>query len=126
MRLSEVMAGEINHAVRFTMNNTSQGYIQPATHAAGQSDMTLPPMGLRLRLKASFDLSPFSGATLVVFTAMKKYGILLADNGSDWYISGESNDGWAPLMDDLVGNIQKVTGGDFEVVDTGPVSTAGL
>jgi hypothetical protein len=67
-----------------------------------------------------------SGPTLVVATAMKKFGIILADNGSNWYISGESNESWAPYMDDLVAGLRQVHGSDFEVVDTGPVSTSGL
>jgi hypothetical protein len=83
-------------------------------------------MGLRLRLKASFATSSFSGPTLVILTAMKKYGIILADNGSNWYISGETNQGWDAYMDDLVANLRKVHGSDFEVVDTGAVSTNGL
>ncbi len=127
VRYQEVMAGEITHAIRFTMANTQQGYIHPATHAASQStNPDLPPMGLRLRLKASYDTSSFSGPTLVVLTALKRYGIILADNGSDWYISGESNDGWTNYMDDLVSNLSKVQGSDFEVVNTGSISTAGL
>jgi hypothetical protein len=126
VRLDEVLAGQIRHAIRFTVSRSSQGYIHPATHAAGNANTSLPPMGLRLRLKASFDTSAFSGPTLVILTAMKKYGIMLADNGSNWYITGESNEGWAPYMDDLVANLRKVKGSDFEVVDTGPVSTNGL
>jgi hypothetical protein len=86
----------------------------------------LPPMGLRLRLKASFDLSGFAGPSLIVLTAMKQYGIILADNGSDWYITGDSDDAWTDLMDQLVGDFDKVLGSDFEVVETGPLSTAGL
>ena len=121
VRFEEVMAGEIRHAIRFTVNQTSQGYIHPATHQAGSANSSLPPMGLRLRLKASFSLSGLSGPTLVVLTAMKKYGIILADNGSDWFISGESNEGWYPYMDDLVTGLGRVHGTDFEVVDTGPV-----
>jgi hypothetical protein len=78
-------------------------------------------MGLRLRLKASFATSSFSGPTLVILTAMKKYGIILADNGSNWYISGECNEGWTDYMDDLVSNLRQVHGSDFEVVNTGPV-----
>lgn len=116
----------ITHAIRFTMNNTQQAYIHPATHAAGSSNTSLPPMGLRLRLKASFDTSKVSGPALVILTAMKKYGIILADNGSDWYITGESNDGWVPYMDQITSAMGKVHGSDFEVVDTGPTSTAGL
>ena len=126
VKVSEVNAGAVKHAMRFTMNSTQQGYIHPATHAAGKSDATLPPMGLRLRLKASFDTSPFTGPTLVILTAMKQYGLILADNGSDWYVSGDSDDGWTALMDQLVGAFDKVLGSDFEAVDTGPISTAGL
>jgi hypothetical protein len=126
VRYDEVIAGEIRHAIRFTMSRSSQGYIHPATHAAGNSSTTLPPMGLRLRLKASFATSSFSGPTLVILKAMKKYGIILADNGSNWYITGECNQGWAAYMDDLASGLGKVHGSDFEVVDTGPVSTNGL
>ena len=126
VRYQEVMAGEIRHAIRFTVSRSYQGYIPPATHAAGNSSTTLPPMGLRLRLKASFATTSFSGPTLVILTAMKKYGIILADNGSNWYITGECNEGWASYMDGLVSGLGKVHGSDFEVVDTGPVSTAGL
>jgi hypothetical protein len=127
VRYDEVKAGEIRHAIRFTVSRTQQGYIHPATHAASNSSSTtLPPMGLRLRLKASFATSSFSGPTLVILTAMKKYGIILADNGSNWYITGESNEGWAADMDGLVADLGKVHGSDFEVVDTGAVSTAGL
>jgi hypothetical protein len=126
VRFDEVMAGEIRHAIRFTVSRSSQGYIHPATHAAGSSNASLPPMGLRLRLKASFDTSKSSGPTLVILTAMKKYGIILADNGSNWYITGESNEGWAPHMDNLLSGLRQLHGTDFEVVDTGPVSTEGL
>src|SRR5581483_9194214 len=94
VRFDETMAGEIRHAIRFTMSTTSNGYIHPATHAAGNGASSLPPMGLRLRLKATFNTAPFSGPALVIMTAMKKYGIILADNGSDWYFTGESHDGW--------------------------------
>jgi hypothetical protein len=126
VKVSEVQAGAVKHAIRFTMNSTQQGYIHPATHAAGKADATLPPMGLRLRLKASFDTSPFSGPTLVILTALKQYGLILADNGSDWYFSGDSDDAWTPMMDQLVSDFGKVLGSDFEAVDTGPISTAGL
>jgi hypothetical protein len=126
VRYDEVMAGEIRHAIRFTVSRSQQGYIHPATHAAGNSSTTLPPMGLRLRLKASFDTSAFSGSTLVILTAMKKYGLILADNGSNWYISGETNEGWAAYMNDLVSNLRQVHGSDFEAVNTGPVLYGGL
>jgi hypothetical protein len=126
VKVAEVKAGAVNHAIRFTMNSTQQAYIHPAVHAAGDSNTAEPPMGLRLRLKASFDTSPFSGATLVVLTAMKQYGLMLADNGSDWYFGGDSNDDWTPLMDQLVGDFEMVHGSDFEAVYTGATSTAGL
>jgi hypothetical protein len=127
VKVSEVMAGEVKHAMRFTMARTQQAYIHPASHAAGKVDATLPPMGLRLRLKASFDVSPFTGATKVILVALQRYGIILADNGSDWYVSGDSDDAWKPMMDQLVGDFDKVLGSDFEAVDTGqPISTAGL
>jgi hypothetical protein len=116
----------ITHAIRFTMSSTQQAYIHPATHAAGSNNASLPPMGLRMRLKPSFDTSKFTGPSLVILTAMKKYGIILADNGSDWYITGESNDGWVPYMSQIASDMGKVHGSDFEAVETGPLSTAGL
>ena len=90
---------------------------------SGNSNASLPPMGLRLRLKASFDASKFSGPTLVILTAMKKYGLILADNGSNWYITGESHEGGEPYMDGLLSGLRQLHGSDFEVVDTGPVLT---
>ena len=126
VKVSEVQAGAVNHAIRFTMNSTQQAYVHPAVHAAGSSNPSLPPMGLRLRLKASFDTSAFTGATRVILVALQQYGIILADNGSDWYISGDSDDAWNPLMDALVSDFAKLHGSDFEAVDTGPLSTAGL
>ena len=126
IKVSEVQAGAINHAIRFTMGSSQQGYIHPATHAAGDNDATLPPMGLRLRLKASFNVDAFSGATKVILVALQRYGLMLADNGSDWYLTGDSDDAWAPLMDQLVTDFANVHGSDFEAVDTGPISTAGL
>jgi hypothetical protein len=126
VKVSEVQAGAIHHAMRFTMDNTQQAYIHPATHAAGQTDATLPPMGLRLRLKASLDASAFTGAAKVIVVAMQQYGLILADNGSNWYVSGDSDDAWTPLMDDLVQAFGQIHGSDFEAVQTGPLSTAGL
>ena len=108
------------------MNSTQQAYIHPPCTRPARADASLPPMGLRLRLKASFDTSAFSGATQVILVALQQYGIILADNGSDWYISGDSDDAWNPLMDALVSDFAKVHGSDFEAVDTGPLSTAGL
>jgi hypothetical protein len=121
VKVSEVQAGAINHALRFTMNKTQAGYIHPATHYAGSSSTSLPPMGLRMRLKASVDLSGYSGAALVILTAMKQYGLMLADNGSNWYVSGDSDDNWTPLMDGIISAFSKITGNDFEAVTTGTI-----
>ena len=126
VRWDEVNAGEIKHALRFTMNNTYNGYIHPATHAAGLSSMAQPPMGMRVRMKATTDLSAFTGPALVIATAMKKYGMILADNGSNWYLSGETNDGWTSVMDSVVAKVGGLHGSDFEVVVSGTVSTNGL
>jgi hypothetical protein len=125
VRFDEVKAGAIEHAIRFTMNETQQAYIHPATHAAGHDDAALPPMGLRVRLKASVTISaPAAGMTVV--TALKKYGMILADNGSDWFLSGDQNDGWASVIDDVKKALDQLHGSDFEVVETGSASTSGL
>ena len=121
VRVAEVQAGAINHALRFTVSGTQQGYIHPATHEAGSSNTSLPPMGLRVRLKASFDLSGFTGPASVILTAMKQYGLILADNGSNWYVTGDSDDAWSPLMNDIGQAFSQVHGSDFEAVDTGPI-----
>ena len=121
VKVAEVDAGAVNHAIRFTVANSQQAYIHPATHAAGNADPSLPPMGLRLRLKASFDLTPYKGASLVILTAMKQYGLILADNGSNWYISGDSDDAWTSLIDTISSDFGTVHGSDFEAVQTGPL-----
>ena len=126
VKVSEVQAGAIQHAIRFTVAHSQQGYIAPATHAAGTANASLQPMGLRLRLKASFDISAFTGPALVVVTALKQYGVILADNGSSWYLSGDSDDAWTTLMDGLVTQLGTIHGSDFEAVYTGAISTAGL
>jgi hypothetical protein len=118
-RYDEVAAGAINHALRFTVEQTQHGFIAPATHDTGSStDPTRPPMGLRLRLKANFDLTPFHGESLVVLTALKKYGMIVADNGSNWYISGATDSRW---NDDDLNQLKTVPGTAFEVVNTGPI-----
>jgi hypothetical protein len=121
VRVSEVESGAIRHAIRFTMSSTQQGYIHPATHAAGDDDATLPPMGLRLRLRADFDVDAYTGPTRVILVALQQYGLILADNGSDWYLTGDSDDAWTPYMDQLVEDFNTVSGSDFEAVDTGPI-----
>lgn len=121
VKVSEVQAGAIQHALRFTVSSTQQAFIHPATHAAGKADTSLPPMGLRLRLKASFQTSAFSGPALVILTAMKQYGLIVADNGSNWFVTGDSDDAWTPLMDGIIQALNQVHGSDFEAVDTGPL-----
>ena len=119
VRLDEVKAGKINHALRFTVQRTQRAWVAPATHQAGSStDASLPPMGLRVRLKADFDISGFSPGTQVVLTALKEYGMFLADNGGDWFVSGEVNPGW---NDDEMSGLADVPASAFEVVQHGPL-----
>ncbi len=120
VRAEEVQKGEIKHAVRFTLQRTAAGFIYPATHASGVHTNKFPPLGMRVRLKASFDTSGFSGPAKVLVTAMKKYGMILADNGTDWYVSGEESDAWGN-MDDFIGQMKKVKGRSFEIVKTGKI-----
>jgi hypothetical protein len=115
VRYDEVAAGVINHALRFTVDQSQNGFIHPATHQAGVANTSDPPMGSRFRLKASFDLTPYHGASLVILTALKRYGMIVADNGSSWYVSGAPDPRWS---NDQLHTIGKVTGADFEVVDT--------
>jgi hypothetical protein len=115
-RYDEVARGVIDHALRFTASRTRRAYIYPARHYASSSDdPSLPPMGLRVRLKASVDISHFPKQARVVLQALKTYGMILADNGSSWYISGAPNPKWS--NDDLH-TLGQITGADFEVVDT--------
>jgi hypothetical protein len=121
VRYDEVATGEITHALRFTASLTQKAYIPPATHHAGASnDPTLPPMGLRLRLRADVDVSPFPAEVQVILRALKTYGMFVADNGGPWFISGAPDMRWD---DDALHTIGLVKGSDFEVVYTGdPVS----
>ena len=115
-RYDEVARGTIDHALRFTASRTRRAYVYPARHYASSSDdPSLPPMGLRVRLKAAVDISGFPKQTRIVLQALKTYGMILADNGSNWYISGAPSPKWS--NDDLH-SIGRITGADFEVVDT--------
>jgi len=115
-RYDEVARGVIDHALRFTAARTRRAYVYPARHFASSSDdPSLPPMGLRVRLKASVDISGFPRQARIVLQALKTYGMILADNGSPWYISGAPNSRWS--NDDLH-TLGRITGADFEVVDT--------
>jgi hypothetical protein len=133
VRLADVKAGAINHAIRVTFQDTQFAYILPATHAAGSStDTTRPPMGLRLRLKSSVDISSYPAPAQVVLKAMQQYGLIVADIGSNWYFQGDSDDGWNVMdaTDTWLGEVAAGTshmhGSDFEAIDSGPVITTGL
>ena len=116
-----VTAGEIRHAIRLTIVHSRKGYIAPARHYASSStDVNLPPMGMRVRLKASFDISGFSPSARVILQAMKTYGMIVADNGSDWYFSGVPDPRWS---DDELNELKSVKGSNFEVVTMGAVTT---
>jgi hypothetical protein len=104
----------IRHALRFTVRRTRRAYVWPARHFASRSnDPKLPPMGMRVRLKASFDVSGFSPGMQVVLTGLKKYGMFLADNGSDWFVTGAPDPRWS---DAELNTLKRVRGRDFEVV----------
>jgi len=116
VRYDEVASGEITHALRFTVQRTRKAFIWPARHYASSLTSTnYPPMGQRFRLKAGFDISGFSPEVQVILRALKKYGMILADNGSNWYISGVPDSRWDD--DTLVGELKLVKGSDFEAVD---------
>jgi len=116
VRYDEVANGVIDHALRFTAPNTRSMHIYPARHDAGQgNNPNLPPMGLRVRLKASVDISHFSAENQVILTALKHYGMMLADNGSPWFITGVSDPHW---NDSDLHQLDQITGADLEVVDT--------
>jgi len=122
-RWDEVAAGVINHALRFTAPVTRRAYVYPARHfASSSSSVSLPPMGLRVRLKASVDISTFPPQARVVLKALQVYGMILADNGSPWYISGAPNPNWS--NNDLHA-LSRLTGADFEVVDTSSLPQPG-
>jgi hypothetical protein len=116
-----VTQGEIKHALRFTASTTQSGYVTPARHSAGSgNDATLPPMGIRVRLKGSVDISGFKPELQAVLKALQTYGAFLADNGSDWYISGAPDKRWS---DDNLHDINQLTGNDFEVIKlAGPIT----
>jgi len=119
VRYPEVAAGQIDHALRVTVPETQNGYIHPATHfASSSSNSDLPPMGLRLRLKASYSLAGFHGESLIVLEALKRYGLIVADNGSPWFITGAPNPHW---NDEDLEQIKQVPGSEFEAVESGPI-----
>jgi hypothetical protein len=115
VRFDEVQAGAINHAIRVTASRTDRSYLWPARHQAGAAnDSNLPPMGARFRLKASYDISGFSAEAQAILTALKRYGFLLADNGSDWFFQGVQDARWG---DSLLDELKSVPAAQFEAVD---------
>ncbi len=122
VKCAEVQAGEIDHALRVTFSETQEGYIHPATHYASDSrDKDLPPMGLRIRMKASYDISGITGQAHVIAVAMKTYGMFVADNGSNWYFQGEGGKSSSCWSDDDLNQLKYVPNTAFEVVETGKI-----
>lgn len=116
VRYQDVASGEIKHAIRFTVDGTNGKYIWPARHkTSSHVSASKPPMGQRFRLKASFDISSFSHDSQVILTAFKRYGIIVADNGSNWYITGSPDPHWKD--ETLVTEFRRVHGSDFEAVN---------
>ena len=123
VRYDEVARGNIAHALRFTAERTRKAHIYPARHHASDStDPRLPPMGLRVRLRRNFDISSFPPQTRVILVALKRYGMLLADNGRSWDLGGVPSEGW---NNEDLDALERVKGGAFEVVDTSSLPTPG-
>lgn len=122
VRYDEVVTRKaINHALRFTIRRSRRAYVHPARHYASRSDdPNLPPMGMRVRLKADYDISGFPPTARVILTALKKYGMIVADNGGDWFMSGAPDPRW---NDEEIQTLKRVKGRDFEVVKMGGIVT---
>jgi len=119
VRYDEATSGVIDHALRFTVHQTQEGYVHPATHwASSTTDPGYPPIGLRVRLKANYDISNFKGAAHVILVAMQHYGMFVADNGSDWYFTGAPDARWS---DANLNTLKTVPASAFEVVTTGAI-----
>jgi len=121
VRYDEASTGEIPHALRFTVSQTREAYVKPANHwASSNPDPNLPPMGMRVRLKASYTIPDnFSTETKAILRALQTYGMMVADNGSNWYISGAPDDNWNNSK--LVSELGQVKGSNFEVVKMGKI-----
>ncbi len=119
VRWDEVETGTISHALRMTIGTSGRGFVPPARHYGTSADPNVPPMGARLRLKAAFDLSRYSGHALVILTALKRYGMFVADTGRSWFISGSADSRW---VDEDLDQLRTVPGSAFEVLTTGPIT----
>ncbi len=124
LRYDEAARGPIRHALRFTLPRARRAYQPPASHCGTTPDPGAPPYGSRWRLKASFDEAPYRGPALAIVRALKRYGLMFADQGSAMFVSGTSDPRWAPVIDELQ-NRHPIDGGDFEVVAGGAVTTCG-
>jgi hypothetical protein len=123
VRYDEIQRGYINHAIRFTVPQTQAGFIHPATHFASSStNPDLPPMGLRLRLEASFPIAGFPRTDRIILQAMKTYGLIVADNGSPWFFQGATDPRWS---DNVLDRLKSVPASAFQVVQTGPILDTG-
>ncbi len=121
VRYDEVASGHIDHALRFTVSQTRRAYVAPARHyASSRTDASLPPMGMRVRLKADYDISGYPAQARVILQAMKTYGMIVADNGSSWFVSGTPDPRWD---DAQLNTLKNVPGRAFEVVAMGAITT---
>ena len=121
LRYDEVASGTIRHALRFTVPRVRRAYVAPASHCGQYADASLPPYGTRARLKADVSLAPYSGDALVLLTALKTYGLMLADQGTGWYVTGTSDPRWESTLEQL--RAHPVRGSDFELLASGPVTS---
>jgi hypothetical protein len=116
VRYDEAASGQINHAIRLTVESTQKAWVHPGSHCAGDTtNPSAPPMGLRLRLAADYDLSGFTGPALAIAEALKRYGLIVADNGSNWFISGTSDRRWP---DENINQLKRIPGSAFQVVQS--------
>jgi hypothetical protein len=123
LRYDEVKSGHVDHAIRFTTNETDDSYVWPARHAASSNhNANLPPMGARFRLKASFSIAGYSAQAQTVLKAMQTYGLVLADNGSPWYFQGTADNAWP---DALIEQLKTIPASAFEAVDTSGMDVKG-
>lgn len=120
LKYEEVAGDRLHHALRFTVPRVRRAYVPPASHCGQYADAALPPYGTRVRLRADVDLSPYSGDALVMLRAMQRYGLILADQGSAWYVTGTTDPGWEDALDQL--RAHPVRGSDFEVIEGGPLT----
>ena len=124
LRPDEILAGSITHAIRFTAHCT-HGYIWPGSHNAGSCDATYPPMGARFRLRAGFDISHYGASTQVVLRAFQHYGLILADNGSDWFFGGTTDDWWGTAAGGtVVSELKTIPAAQFDAVDESSLQAA--